>query len=256
MPLDLVGDLSNFCVPLSTFGDELCVEFPGGFNLCAQTGYDLGDPGEVVKGMLAQINTALVPLGPFFNILDVVKAVFACIQAIPDSLGPPPDPTAIIKCIPKLGEAVDKLLKLIPPFPIFVMVKGILNVIITGLMGLKVKLRALIAQVARILRAATAAAATGNVQLQVIVDCANDNMDAQLVNMNSAFAPLNRLIGIVNILLQLAGQDCIPVIGGIGEVSEAVLAPIDAIIELLQNIMAVIPGPPSLPAPLPSPGEC
>lgn len=255
MPLDLAPSFDSLCVPQFSFADQLCVEFPGGFNVCASD-YELGDPTTIVKGMLKQLNTALVPLGPFFKILDVIKAVFDCIMAIPDSLGPPPDPTALLACVPALQKAVDAVLAMLPPFPIFKLVKGILNVIITLLQGLKLKIQAWIKQVNRILNAAIAAEALGNIQLQLVVDCANGNMDAQLSNLNQDFEPLNRLLGIVNILLQLVGLDCIPSLSGFGEISEAVLAPIDAIIQLLEMIYALIPvGLPSLPS-IPPAGDC
>jgi hypothetical protein len=254
MPINTGLDLSSTCVQLSTGPGELCVDIFGA-KLCAQVGYDLGDPGTIVKSMLGQINTALVPLSPFFDILDFIKAITDCVQAIPDCLGPPPDPSKLLKCIPQLIKVVNKILQKIPPFPIFIMVKGILTVIITGLQGVKLKIQALLAQVARITRAALRATQTGNEGLHIVLDCANGNMDAQLHNMNLEFAPLNRLIGIINILLELAGQDCIPAIGGIASISADALAPLDAVIKLLQTIQAAIPvGLPPL-API-QPGAC
>lgn len=255
MAITLIPDLSSKCIELSTFG-EVCVRFPGGAKICASINVtELGDPGEIAKDLLAQVNAAMVPLTPFFNLLDVLKAIFDCLQAVPDALGPPPDPSGIIACIPNLQKAVDKLLALIPPIPILEMAKDILNVIIIALQGIRAKLAAMIKQVERITKAALAASTLGNLQLQVVVDCANGNMEAQLENMNAGMAPLNRLIGLLNVLLELAGQDCIPALGGFAEITEAVLAPLDATIALLQQLLALIP---SLELTLPAltPGQC
>lgn len=256
MAIELLPDLTDTCIELVSGNGELCVRFPGGAQVCASiSATELGDPGEIAKSLLAQINTALVPLQPFFNLLDVIKAIFDCIQAIPDSLGPPPDPTAIISCISALAKAVEKLLKLIPPIPIFELAKDILHVIIVALQGIRAKLSAMINHLNRILAAGVAAQELGNLQLQLVVDCAQGNIDAQMENMNAGMAPLNRLIGILNVLLQLAGLDCIPALGAFGELSDAILAPLDAVIALLQQLLALIP---TLDLVLPEvvPGQC
>jgi hypothetical protein len=254
--IELIPDLAGSCIELSTFG-EVCVRFPGGAKLCASINVsELGDPGEIAKDLLGKVNSALMPLQPFFDMLDALKAIKDCITAIPDTLGPPPDPTALLACIPNLAKAIDKLLALIPPIPILNMVKDILNVIIIALTGIRVKLAAMIKQVARITAAALKATELGAFQLQVVVDCANGNMEAQLQNMNAGMAPLNRLIGVLNVLLEMAGRDCIPALGGFAEVSDAVLAPLDATIALLEALRALIPSLDLILPPVPPPGEC
>jgi hypothetical protein len=256
MAIDLLPDLTSTCVELVSGNGELCIRFPGGAQICASmNATELGDLGEIAKSLLAQANTALAPLQPFFNLLDVIKAIFDCIQAIPDALGPPPDPSGIIACVPNLAKAVEKLLKLIPPIPIFELAKDILHVIITALQGIRAKLLAMLRQLERIAAAALAATTLGSLQLQLVVDCAQGNIDAQMANMNAGMAPLNRLIGLLNVLLQLAGLDCIPALGDFGELSEAILAPLDAVISLLQQLLALIP---TLDLVLPEvvPGQC
>lgn len=241
MALGIDLDLGALCVPLNTGPGELCISFIGGATICAQTGYEVGDPTAIVESLLGQLNSALAPLQPFFTILDFVKAVFDCIKAIPDCIGPPPSPSPIISCISGLTDVVNKLLQLIPPFPILAMVKGILNVIIVGLEGLKARLQAIQDHLTRVLNAATKAAVTGNLGLQAIVDCAQGNLDAQLANLNAQLAPLNRLIGVVNLLLELAGQSCIPAIGQVDD-----LQPLQDIIDFLTAIYNAIPDAPQL----------
>lgn len=249
MGLDIGLDISSLCTPVNTGPGELCITFIGGATICAQTGYDIGDPTAIVQSLLAQLNAALAPLGPFFDLLDFVKAVFDCIKAIPDCLGPPPSPTPIVNCLQGLTEVVNKLLQLIPPFPILAMVKGILNVIIVGLEGLKEKLQAIDDHLTRVLQAATTAAQTGNLGLKAITDCAQGNIDAQLQNLNAQLAPLNRLIGVVNLLLELAGQQCIPAIGEVAD-----LDALQAIIDFLTEIYNAIPDAPQIPEIIP--GDC
>lgn len=251
-------DPSEFCVQLAVAPGEVCVEFPGGARVCATVGFETGDLSGIITNLLGSVNAGLAPLQPLLNIFDVLKAVFDCIQAIPDTLGPPPDPTAILNCIPGLAKAIDKILMMYPPLPIVVMVKGVLNAILLGLQGMQQRLRALIAQAERIANTALRAAQLGGgigVKLQEIADCASSNLEAQLQNTQASVAPLNRLIGLINTLLELVGLPCVPIIGAPGEVGDAVLAPLSAAIEVLQQIIALIPGGVSLPV-LPPAGEC
>lgn len=253
MPLQTAQDLAQFCIPVEVI-DPLSVIMPGGGVLSAQDGYESGDALTVAKSLLSQINAALVPLSPFFDTLDFAKATLDCISSIPDAiltLNPQP----IVNCIVGLTEAVNKLLVLFPPIPIFLLVKGVLSVIVTALRGLSGKIRALIAHGARLANAATKAAATGNVGLAAVVECAEANFDARLRAMNQELGSLNRLIGVVNLLLELAQQDCIPAIGDIAEISEVAIDPLEAFIEFLEFVSDAIPGGiPELP--VATAGQC
>jgi len=238
MPLP---DLSTVCIDLRVTSQELCVTFPGGAEMCVQIP-GVPDPTDVSKQLLAQANAALAPLVPVFNIVDAMLALFKCVKAIPDSLGPPPDPTKLAECIPDLAEKIDKLLKLIPQLSIPVLIAGLIDVLLFYLEGLRGQLQAIIAAQVRIAAAATRAAELGNVQLRTVVDCANTSMDAYLQNLNEGMKPLNRLVGLLNLFLQLAGLPAIPDLGNLGDDAEAALAPLDAVIDSLKTIRAGLPG--------------
>jgi len=238
MPLP---DLSTVCIDLKVTSQELCITFPGGAEMCVQIP-GVPDPTDVSKQLLAQANAALTPLVPVFNIIDAILALFKCVKAIPDSLGPPPDPTKLAECIPDLAEKIDKLLKLIPQLSIPVLIAGLIDVILFYLEGLRGQLKAIIAAQVRIAAAATRAAELGNVQLRTVVDCATGAMDAYLQNLNEGMKPLNRLVGLLNLFLQLAGLPTIPDLANLGDDAEAALAPLDAVIESLKTVRAGLPG--------------
>lgn len=231
-----------FCVQLSTGPGELCILAPGGVHICAQVGYDLGDPGEITRSLFAQVNSFLAPLAPFFLMLDFAKSAMDCIKAIPDSLGPPPDPTAILRCLPKLIEAVEKLIQLLPPLSIPVLIKSILDVLVVALLGLRSDIARLIEEQIRIHDAALAADTFGLPDLNDINVCAQDNLLAYLQNKNSGMAPLNRLIGAINFFMHLAGLPCIPTMGSLLAINLDALKGLDFIIDLLMKIKAAIPG--------------
>ena len=237
MPLP---DLSTVCIDLKMTSQELCITFPGGAEMCVQIP-GVPDPTDVSKQLLAQANAALTPLVPVFNIIDAILALFKCVKAIPDSLGPPPDPTKLAECIPDLAEKIDKLLKLIPQLSIPVLIAGLIDVILFYLEGLRGQLKAIIAAQVRIAAAATRAAELGNVQLRTVVDCANASMDAYLQNLNEGMKPLNRLVGLLNLFLQLAGLPPIPDLANLGDDAEAALTPLDLVIQQLQTARAALP---------------
>jgi hypothetical protein len=166
-----IPNLSTLCINVQT-ANKLCITFPGGAEICAHVGLETGDPSTILRGLLAQVNAALIPLQPIFNIIDVVKAVGDCIGAIKDAFGPPPDPSGIAKCIPELLKRLAKLLKLLPQYSVPLMVKQLLTALVIFLQAVKLELQSIILQQARILKAATAANKPGNASLLSVVDCA------------------------------------------------------------------------------------
>ena len=233
-------DLTIFCVPTAVAPQDMCIRMPGGGMLCAQVDIRTGDVAAITEAFLAQLNAALTPLQPLFNIIDLLKLVIDCISAIPDCLGPPPDPTGLLNCIPGLVAALNKLLQMIPQMSIPIMVSDIINLLIYLLLGLRQDLGAILRQLERIAAAATRAATTGNLQLQVVLDCATGNADAQLENLNASLAPLNRLLGLINTFLKLLDLPCLPTLANLGA-SDAALGVIDDIIAVLQRIKALFP---------------
>ncbi len=237
-------DVSEFFVEVPTLPSD-CIAFPGGVTLCAQVGFDEGSALAVTKSLFGQVNAALAPLSPFFNVLDVALALFKCVKAVPDCITEL-SPVPILKCIPGLVEKVNKLLQLIPQVALPMTIKGIITAIISFLVGLKSKLQAIVARQTKIIASRARAAELGNVQLDVALDTAQGVLDGQLVNMNAGMGPINRLIGVVSAFMQIAGLGCIPAIGNIGPITGDVLAPLDAVVDVLQTIMNAIPDLPSL----------
>jgi hypothetical protein len=239
MPLP---DLHEACVELDVSVQGLSVTFPGGAELSVQLPtVSIPDPTELSKQLMAQANAALMPLVPVFNILDVVLALFECVKAIPDSLGPPPDPTKLAACIPDLAAKANKLLKFIPQLSIPLMVVGLIDVLITFLEGIRGQLEAIIAAQVRIAQAAARAAELDNAQLQLVLDCANGNIEAQMKSIGEGAAPVNRLIGVINVFMSLAGLKPLPDLANLGTDAQAALEPINLIIDQLETARSAIP---------------
>ena len=233
--------LSDQCTQLSLGPGELCVRFPGGVTLCAQQGFDRGDANEIARSVLAQMNAALMPLAPFFTTLEFVKAVSDFAQGIPKaiaSLSPQP----IVEPLADIAKAVTKLLGMAPQRSVPVLIRDTLNLILVQLIGLRGEIGAMLAFQQRLAASAARAVDLGNAELQFVVDCATGNLAAQLANHNAAMAPLNKLLLVVNILLELASLPPIELLPGLGEqLSPEVLDVLDVTITVLEGALAAIP---------------
>ena len=60
-------------------------------------------------------------------------ALFSCIKATPEVIGPPPDPTILAACIPEPAEKVNALLKLITQLSLPYIILGAIDLVIDTL---------------------------------------------------------------------------------------------------------------------------
>ena len=238
MPLP---DLASVCVQIQVPPQNLSVTFPGGAEMSVQLA-EAGIPDlmQLAKQMMAQANGALMPLVPVFNIIDTVLALFQTVKAIPDAIGSL-NPSKIISSLPDLVKKASKLLKLVPQLSVPLMVVGLIDVLLAYLEGLRLQLHALIATQVRLAKASERAAALGSAQLQVVVDCANGNVAAQMKNLGESAAPVNRLIRLLNLFMELVGLPTLPDISDLGQDAQAALVPLDALVNALKQIRSAIP---------------
>ncbi len=220
---------------------DCCVPLPGGAEICVQLPQvGIPDPIEIQIMLFAQVNAALAPMAPVFRILDVVLALVECIKAIPKAIFPP-NPAPVIQCIVKLVEVVVEILKLVPPFSLLFTVAAILDCLILFLGSLDTTIRTVIEKNAALLAASLAPATPG---AAFIIACEKGNLDAYVKNLNEAMKPLNRLLGVINLFMTLAGQDGIPPFDAIGSTAaeaEAFLDPLSATVTTLRTIRSFIP---------------
>ncbi len=232
-------DTTGLCLRVIRTG-QLCVTFPGGVEICAYLGIDKGAVGEVIRSLLAGINTALAPLQPFFNVLDVVIAIVTCIQAIPDMVAIPPDPSKFFNCIPGLLEAIEKVIGL--PLQIPKMIKQIILIIIEAILTIIGEIEAFIDYELDILSAGTEPAWPGNLALTSILDCETGNFDLQLHNLNESLKPLNRLIGFINFFVYTFTGQQLPTFADLGTAAKDAIQPMKDTLATIVQIVNIIPG--------------
>ncbi len=215
----------------------LCVTIPGGVTVCATSGVETGDIATISKGALAQLGPALAPMMPIFDVVGALKDAANCIAAIPD-------PVEIAKALIELKKKIDRLIGLLPQFSVPKLAKGMLDVIVATLRGLRARLRAMLRQQERILAAQTKASnspASIGAALAEVLGCATENLNKQLGNEQASLGPLNDLLGLLNTLLGLAGLPTLPTFDNLGALSEAMLTPLDTFIDVLSTFANAIP---------------
>ncbi|HLV65384.1 MAG TPA: hypothetical protein VKY73_06210 [Polyangiaceae bacterium] len=219
------------CLEIPEIPDPLAITLPGGVTIQQ-------------INLMEAIQPALTPLMPIFDIIDTVVAVFNCVKAIPDSLGPPPDPTALAACIPELAEKVAKLLRLLPQLSLPYTIIGIIDLVIDTLRQARSQLVHLQQQMQQILGAIDRATELEDAGLMAITSCAQANVAQEAANVGKALASLGKLIGLLNIFLGMVGAPEVPDLSNLaGRPLDEVLPPIDAIVKALQDVRGAVPVP-------------
>ncbi|QRK08570.1 hypothetical protein F0U61_41070 [Archangium violaceum] len=219
------------CLHIPEAPEPLAVTLPGGITLQQQE-------------LLKAIQPALTPLMPLFDIVDAVIAVFDCIKAIPDSLGPPPDPSALVASISKLAEKVMKLLRLIPQLSLPYTIIGTIDLILDTLQKARGQLLHLLQRMQQIQGAIDKAGQLGDPGLLAIAGCAQANVAQEAANTGKALASLSKLVALLNIFLGMVGAPEVPDLTSLsGRPLNEAIAPLDAIVEALQAVRRAVPLP-------------
>lgn len=215
--------IDTLCKALDEFPElGLCVTMPGGASICPQVEGLPPSLMALARSALGQVNAAMAPLTPLFDIIETLVAIKDCVTAIPDALGPPPDPSKLAECVPNLLEKIEKVIALLPPASVLLMIAQLLDVLIAVLQGCVDELLAVARLIDRVTRAQEL---SGRVPgLLAIIDCGTATRDAQMSNIERAIASINPMIDLINTFTQLAGLPEVPSFeGGLpGDPEEAI----------------------------------
>lgn len=232
-----IPDTSVFCVRTAPAATGKCVRFPGGAKLCIPDMH-AGSPLEQARGLLKLLNAALMPLQPFFNILNVLKSIKDVLDAVPELLT---DPSKVIQALIKLAKAFAALAALFPQISVPIMVKDILVLVSFLLRAVATELQAFVTTAQDIAESAALAQDLGLASLTAEVSCAQDNLDIEMGNLNESLGPLAELLGLVNLLLELAGLKPIAVdLSSSDSPTEAIEAML-AIADVIDQATSAIP---------------
>jgi hypothetical protein len=219
------------CLHIPEAPEPLSVTLPGGVTIQQ-------------PDLMQAIQPALTPLMPLFDIIDAVVAAFDCIKAIPESLGPPPDPTVLASSISKLAEKVMELLRLVPQLSLPYTVVGLIDLILDTLQKARGQLLHLQQRMQQLQRALDRAGELGDAGLLAIARCAHENVAQEAANTGKALGSLSKLVALLNAFLGMVGAPEVPDLSSLsGRPLDEVIAPLDAIVEALQAVRRAVPLP-------------
>jgi len=219
------------CIEIPPLDDPFQLTLPGGIEI------------ERIN-LLEIIQPTLAPLMPLFNIVDTIVALFNCIKAIPDALGPPPDPTVLAACLPELAKKISELLKLLPQLSLPYLVRQIIDLVIDTLRKARDALVHLQLQMQQILRAIDRATDLDDAGLMAITVCAQANVAQEAANVGKMLASLGKLIGLLNLFLGMLGLPEVPDLSKLaGCPLDAIIEPLDELIHVLETARKAVPLP-------------
>lgn len=230
---------SEMCWQIVKGPNSICVVLPGGATMCVSVPVaTIPSAAEITKAAFQQLNAALAPLMPAMRLVEFGLAAFKTIQAVKDV---PWDMKAFFDALTALVKKAQPLVSLVPGMWVPYMIGGVLDLIITYLEGLVSQLEAVVLQQARILAAATRAQQLGNADLTVMCDCATGQLGVQLDSLNAEVAPLNALIGLVNLFLSMIGKDGLPTLDNLGSDAAAAIITLRAVLVTLHDLRKLYP---------------
>lgn len=257
MPIELTSELLCKEIDVAVDLDALAIPFIGGMSFTASLpSVDIPDASAAVKAVLGQIGVALAPIQPLFIILDALTAVAKLSMAVPDALGPPPDPSKLIDAVADVVVKVGKLALIVPQLSIPITIKKVLLNINTLLIAVKVELHSLIDVLAE-LDATEARALELELEfpeiaanLRASIGCATEQADMQVGGLGTGLKPLKFLFQSINMLLDTAeipkeDGTRLPDLEDLGGGGAAAIQPfldaLDVITQAVGTVLAVIP---------------
>lgn len=242
MALDLSTAL---CQVINADLDQVCIPLPGGGEICFHPGAgNIPVPSDICADLLPRLQASIAALAPLMCLIDVALALIEVVKAIPDSLGPPPDPTVLAEAIANLVEKAACLLPLIPQLSICPLIKALLDLIINCLLDIREQLLNLATLRVEVDDGRARSLELGGVVLlDAALDCSEDNADLLEAALGGGSEALQRLIDVtVNPLLQVAGLDPIQVDMTMkAGAPDEVIAALDAAIAALFAVRDALP---------------
>ena len=222
MPFDL-------CIEIPEIPDPFAIPLPGGIEI------------EDVN-LMKMLQPALTPLVPLFDIIDTIVAIFNCIKAIPDMLGPPPDPTVLTACLPDLAKKLNKLLNMLPQVALPRLIKRCLKLAVETLRTVRSQLMHLQAQMLQILGTIDRARKLKDAGLMAIAQCAQANVATEAANVGKSLAALGKLLGLINLFMGLIGGPKVPDLSKLaGRPLDDTLPPLNELIKVLSAAESAFP---------------
>lgn len=197
--------MADDCADLEVTPRDLGITFPGGAGVGISFPRGAAPVSEVEQAlmMFAQASGATAPLKPFFVLLEAVLAIKDFAEAIPDALGPPPDPTAIGEALAEVQQKTAAVAAIVPQLSVPAMILGYVDTLIRFGRGAVNELETIVNLRERIDAAAAQAATSGISALGEAAECARGLADSKRANLDAAFDQVGPVIDLLNLFIPL-----------------------------------------------------
>jgi hypothetical protein len=239
--VSLIEPISLVCptFALGARGYELVL--PGGAKLSGHIPDLWANQAEICSAILGKLEGALLPMKPVFDIIEVVLCIKDILAALPDPIAAADKLTG---CIPKF----ENLLQLVPQFSMPQTICGAFDLLICILNGAATELSAIVMKAAAIDN--LAAKSTGPQDpIFNFVECSNRLNQLRVCAVNESMGPLNSIIALLNIFLELLGLDPLPNLQEFGAELAAEIQKIQTFITILRTAKYAIGCMPNFPVP-------
>jgi hypothetical protein len=227
------------CTTIKIGDQTVKIRTPGGNTIQPLTGTSTPSNLQIVKNLLSQASSVLSPLTPVFNIIEAVIAIKDFAEAVPKLIT---QPNEVVEAVKKLVKSIDKLISLIPQLSVPLLIVDIIDVTIVCLNAIVEEYEKIITQANKIDIARQRAINENNSSLLAITVCADTQLDTIQLGVEQSLEPLNSLFVVMNIFLQLIGQDPIPSLS-VSDDAEDAIDNLEEFVKLLTDIRNAIPIP-------------
>jgi hypothetical protein len=227
------------CTTIKIGDQTVKIRTPGGNTIQPLTGTSTPSNLQIVKNLLSQASSILSPLTPVFNIIEAVIAIKDFAEAVPKLIT---QPNEVVEAVKKLVKSIDKLISLIPQLSVPLLIVDIIDVTIVCLNAIVEEYEKIITQANKIDIARQRAINENNSSLLAITVCADTQLDTIQLGVEQSLEPLNSLFVVMNIFLQLIGQDPIPSLS-VSDDAEDAIDDLEEFVKLLTDIRNIIPIP-------------
>ncbi len=222
----------------------ISIDLPGGFQIKPFLGGDTPFSNcNQIESLMMQLQASLGAMMPVFLISDVLLAVLACIQAIPDSITSL-SPQPLYECLEGLIAAIIAMVcALYPPFAWPVMIISIINFIKSAIQCVRDNLDALCDGVRRLTNLQELVKMSLQPELDDILEVTQDNIKCQQASLMSSMEVIFTLLEFINGFIEIAnslsptGQDLMP---QIAVPTFSPTTPCEELVEILDNVLSLL----------------
>lgn len=202
----LIQPVSITC-PVAVIGAKsynICL--PGGACISGQVPDLFASPDELCRALLGQLQVAIAPLKPAFDIIGTILCIKDTLEAAPKIVTQPQEFVEVLNsCIIKIED----LAQLIPQLSAPIFIAQALDLMICILEGFVTELQGILNKAQQI-DSLLAMSRGDNDPILQIVECANRLNQNRLCAINESMGPLNAILELLNIFLKMIGMDPLP----------------------------------------------